>query len=176
MRSVITERGNITMRSPKLSMKKKTAVFVSAGIMTVAAAGAAFAYWTNTGSGDGSATTGTNVAITVNQTDSSDDALFPGGPATTLSGNFDNPNASQVYVASVTATIDTFSHQADDTKPACTEDDFQLDTASVPVAAEVNDGIAVGSWSGIELSMINDPLENQDNCKNVTVPLSFTSN
>ena len=40
------------MRSPKLSMKKKTAVFVSAGIMTVAGAGAAFAYWTTTGSGD----------------------------------------------------------------------------------------------------------------------------
>ncbi len=84
--------------------KKKMAAVV-AGLAVVGTSGVAFGYWTNAGSGSGTAATGTNAAITVNQTvDSSAPALYPGGPARTLSGTFTNPNPGKVYVANVTAT------------------------------------------------------------------------
>src|SRR5262249_56020869 len=85
-------------------------------VATITLAGVATAYWTQGGSGSGSANTGTTNNITVNQT-SVITGLYPGGPAATLSGNFDNPNGSGVFVTSVTASIAAFSVQPDLTKP-----------------------------------------------------------
>jgi len=77
-----------------VSRKWKVAITT---VALLACASAAFAYWTSTGSGTGDAATGSSGAITVVQT-SSVAGLFPGGPAQTLSGNFNNPNAGQVFV------------------------------------------------------------------------------
>lgn len=132
----------------------------------------AYAYWTTTGSGTGSAATGTTAGITVNQT-SVNTALYPGG-TTALSGNFDNTNASPVYVTSVSAVVAPFSLQADSSKPACTQADFTI-TGSAPVGAQVAVGSGQGSWSGLSLNMTNTSL-NQDNCKNITVPITYSSN
>jgi hypothetical protein len=42
------------------------------------------------------------------------------------------------------------------------------------VGAQVPVGTGVGSWSGLSLSMTNSG-SNQDNCKNVTVPVAYTA-
>ncbi len=133
--------------------------------------GLAFAYWTIGGSGSGSGTTGTASSITVNQTASAT-GLYPGG-SVGLSGNFTNPNPGKVYVTAVTAAITPFSVQADGTKPACTQADFSI-SGTASVGAEINAGSGVGAWSGLSLSMV-DAATNQDNCKNVTVPIVYTS-
>ncbi len=143
-------------------------------ILAIALAGGAFAYWTQGGSGTGSATTGTTVAITVNQT-SPITGLYPGGPTQKLSGNFDNPNAGNVYVTSVTAVIPVlWTAQANGSLPACTAADFTIG-GSAPVGAEINPGIAQGSWSGLTIAM-NDLGTNQDNCKKVSPPINYTAN
>jgi len=149
--------------------------WVLGGVAAVVAASAigAFAYWTVSGSGSGSASTGTgNVAVTVNQTSSSS-GLYPGG-SVGLSGNFTNPASFNQYVTSVSASIQSFSYQADNTKPACTNADFSISGSPAAVGQDVAPGTG-GSWTGITLSMTN-AATNQDNCKGVTVPVAYTSN
>ena len=67
-----------------------------------------------------------------------------------------------------------FSFQADLSKPACTQADFAIG-GGAPVGASVPSGVGVGGWTGLTVTMINGPL-NQDNCKTVTVPINYTSN
>jgi hypothetical protein len=149
--------------------------WVLLGVIALVVFGAvgAFAYWTTTGAGSGSATTTTGTAIVVNQTSTSS-GLYPGG-SVALSGNFDNPATFNQYVTSVTAAITAFSLQADNTKPACTQNDFSLSGNPATVGAQVVPGNGVGTWTGITLNMANTGA-NQDNCKGVTVPLTYTSN
>ncbi len=85
--------------------KKRNSIVVFAIIGAIAMAGAAYAYWTAGGSGTGSATTGTNAALTANQT-SVIDNLYPDGPVKPISGNFDEHQLpGPPYVESVTVTV-----------------------------------------------------------------------
>jgi hypothetical protein len=143
-------------------------------LLTLAMAGGAVAYWTQGGTGSGTAGTGNTVAITVNQTNAAITDLYPGQGPVALSGDFDNPNAGPVYVASVTAVVRAFTSQTDVGKPACTEADFQI-AGTASVAAEIPAGNAVGGWSGLTIELLNGA-GNQDNCKDVTVTIDYTAN
>jgi hypothetical protein len=152
-------------------IRKRTWVLLGAVFVAVMAAVGANAYWTTGGSGTGSASTGTTAAITVNQT-STPSGLYPGGSGA-LSGDFTNGNASPVYISSVTASVTAFSAQANGSKPACTQADFSISgTATVGAQVPVGTG---GSWSGLSLNMTNSGT-NQDNCKSISVPISYTAN
>jgi hypothetical protein len=158
------------MRVKKMNTRKLLAT--AAGLVgVVIAATAAFAYWTGSGSGTGSATTGTATNVTVVQTSASS-GLTPGG-SVALSGNFNNANSGSVSVASVTATIDSFSVQPDATKPACTQADFSI-TGTSNDPGVIASGTGVGSWSGLSLNMTNGAA-NQDNCKGITVPVTYSA-
>ena len=134
--------------------------------------GLAYAYWTQGGTGSGSATNGTTSAITVNQT-STATGLYPGGPAVTLSGSFTNPNAHSVSISSITAAVHTLNSQTDSGKPACTAADFAIGGSSG--ASVVPAGTGVGSWTGLTVRMLDNSL-NQDNCKNVSITIDYTAN
>ena len=144
---------------------------VAIGVPVVLSAGIAIAYWTNSGSGSGNAATGTTTSITVNQT-VSPTGLVPGGTVA-LSGNFNNTNTSKVFVTAVTASVTPFSVQPDATKPACNQADFTITGTSL-VGVEIVPGSGVGAWSGLSLNMV-DAATNQDNCKTVTVPITYAS-
>ena len=158
-----------------LSKKAKT-IIAGAAIAGLASAGGAYAYWTNSGTGTGTAGTGTNVGITVNQTSTVAD-LYPGGPAGTLDGTFTNTNPSPVFVEQVTTSIlnptapFTWTAQADLTKPACAAGDFTIHQPTL-THAEVITGTA---WAGGTIRLDNNA-GNQDNCKNVSPPIHYTSN
>lgn len=147
-------------------MSRKAVVVLTAFLL--AAAGAAFAYWTIGGTGTGSANTGTTTPITVNQT-STVTGLAPGTPAQALSGTFDNPNSGPVYVTSVTATV------AGTDKTGCTASDYTI-AGTANVGAQIPAGVGVGSWSGLTIAFNNKPSTNQDACKGATVSISYTSN
>lgn len=151
---------------------RKRSVLIAGIVGALAISGGALAYWTQSGSGDGQATTGSTSAITVNQ-NSSISGMYPGGTASALSGDFDNPNAHHVKIDSVTATVRTFSSQGDVAKPACTEADFAIGGTSG--ANDVPSGTGVGSWSGLTVSLL-DSSTNQDNCKNVTIDIDYLAN
>jgi len=145
--------------------RKKIAALV---VVLMALGGVAYAYWTTTGSGTGSASTGNIAQITVNQT-STITGLAPGLAAQTLSGNFDNPNDGPVYVTSVTATVTGTD------KAGCTASDYTI-AGSAAVNAQVAAGNAQGAWSGLTIQFNNKPTVNQDACKGATVNIAYTSN
>lgn len=164
-----------------LSKKQKIgATIAAAGVLAVAGGGIAFAYWTTTGSGDSSATAGTTSGtLTINGPATAPTGLYPGMAAAALSGTFTNTNLSKVYVQQVTITIENsnltaWSAQADNSKPACTASDFTI-VQPTATNAEVNTG-STSTWAGASIAMIDNGSANQDNCKNVTVPLHYSSN
>ena len=154
-------------------LSRKTAMSSVLVLVALSVAGIASAYWTTGGSGSGSATAGTTASVTVTQT-GTPAGLYPGGSAA-LSGKFNNTNPGSVRIAAVTAAVTAFSSVANDgTKPACTQADFSI-TGTATVNAEIPTGNGVGSWSGLTLNMIDNAGANQENCKNITVPITYTS-
>jgi hypothetical protein len=148
------------------SISKKGAIFgVSAGV-ALGLTGAALAYWTQSGSGNGTAQTGTTTAVTVNQT-TSVTGMYPGEAAVTLAGNFSNPNPGSVKVGTVTGALDTANLPA-----GCVAADFTV-AGSAVVNAEIPTGTNVGTWSGVTVQM-NDTAINQDGCKTKTIPILYT--
>lgn len=156
--------------TPKLNRRRKLLALCATLLVT---AGVAYAYWTTTGSGTGSASTGNAAAITVNQT-STPSGLYPGGPTAALSGNFNNPNSGPAYVGSVDAAISSVTGPNIDGTHPCTASDYQLNGFPVSVNAQVAAGNGVGSWSGASIQLLNSG-SNQDGCKGATVNLSYTS-
>ena len=157
-----------------MSRKFKHWLIASVGVVTLIAAAGGFAYWTNTGSGTGSAASGTNVGITVTQT-TTPTGLYPGGPTAALSGQFNNTNASKVYVHEVSATIASVTGPNITVPTPCTAADYQLNGFPVTVDAEVASGTGQGSWTGASLQLL-DSATNQNGCKGATVNLTYASN
>jgi hypothetical protein len=147
-------------------IKKKWAVVAVVAAVFIGG-GAAFAYWTQSGSGTGSAANGTTVPITVNQT-STISGLAPGLAPVPLSGNFDNPNPSAVYVGSVSATVTATS------VVGCLPGDYVIG-GTAPVNTEVASGTGVGSWTGLNVKL-TDTGVSQNLCKGATITISYTSN
>lgn len=144
--------------------KKRTAIAV--GILALVAVMGAYAFWTQGGTGSGSATAGTTSNITVNQT-STVTGLYPGGPAASLSGDFTNPNSGSVNISSVTATVSSVS-------PAgCATSNFSIGGSSGANTVPV--GTNVGSWSGLTIALAETNV-NQDVCKGAVATISYTAN
>jgi hypothetical protein len=152
--------------------KKLAALAIAAGVAITATA--ALAYWTTGGSGVGEAAAGDVVDITAVQT-SELDPMYPGDSPQTLSGNFNNGNAGPVYIASVTASIDSVSMAEGAPAGDCDADDFTLTNEVMLVGAEVASGDAKGAWTGAKLSF-NNKETNQDACKGATVNLAYEIN
>lgn len=154
-------------------MRKSTKRLIAIAATTVVllgGAGIAYAYWTAGGTGAGSGTTGTSEAITINQT-SVVTNLRPDGAAQPLSGTFTNTNDEPVYVATVTASIASIT----DGGPTCEATDYTLLNPVMTVNASIPVGASVGSWSGASIEFNNKPAENQDDCKDATVVLSYSA-
>lgn len=155
------------MRKPS---KKALAVLTTAALL--AGGGTAFAYWTNSGTGSGTAATGTNVAVTVKQT-STISGMYPGQAAQTLAGNFDNPNAGPAYVTAVTAT--GYTIDAPHVTAGCllTGGNYTLG-GTATVGADVPAGLNKGAWTGLTITM-NNLGTNQDACKGAVLTINYAS-
>jgi hypothetical protein len=155
-----------------MRLSKKLAIAAVSTVATVGIATSAFAYWTQSGGGSGTASAGSTTNVTVNQT-STISGLYPGGSPVTLSGDFSNPNSGPVKVGSVTVVVDpNWSARADSTKPACTADDFSIGGSAL-VNAEIASATHTGSWTGLTIKL-NDGSGNQDNCKNASAALVYS--
>jgi hypothetical protein len=148
-------------------------IAVITAVLMLVGGGIAFAYWTTTGSGTGSATSGTGGTITVNQT-STITELNPGAPAQTLSGTFTNNTESTYQVSSLTATVASVT-----TTPAggdCEPDDYVIaGTATFGDGGAVPIGTGVGSWTGLTIAFVDEAAEDQNACKGATVSISYTA-
>jgi len=165
--------GEHNKRKGGLAMRKSRKIAIVAGstVGALAIGGVAFAYWTQGGSGTGTGAAGTTTAITVNQT-TTPAGLYPGGPAASLAGNFDNPNPGAVNISGITAAVTSVTGGGtDSSKPACTTDDFLIGGSSGANVVPAGNGL--GSWTGLTLQLVDNGL-NQDNCKNAVAHVTYT--
>lgn len=153
----------------RLAHRRRTAAL--AGVLLLALAGAAFAYWTTSGTGSGSATTGDLSTVTVNQT-STLTAMFPGDSPQTLSGTFTNPNSGSVYVGTVTASIASVTKAGGAPAGTCDATDYTLSPTTATVNAQVATGTG-GTWSGPKIQFNNKTGADQNACKGATVTLAY---
>jgi hypothetical protein len=156
------------------SSKKRAAAIGAVAAITLVTGGVAYGYWTTTGTGDGSAKTGTSTAFTVVLGEVETPALTPDGPTQTVPVTVTNPSTGRQLLSSVVVKVanDDGSDWAED---GCTAADFQIDSAAPGAAATVttSQNLLPGAAStglSVTVRMI-DTGDNQDGCKEKVVPL-----
>lgn len=147
------------------SAKKAIATAAVTVVLLGGGLGGAIAYWSASGTGSGSGTTGTTLAVNAVQSSTVTD-LRPGGTAQAISGTFDNLNSAPTYVSTLTVAITSVTGGAG----SCDATDYTLANAVVTVNATVDDGTV---WSGPTI-VFNNKVTNQDGCKGATVNFGFT--
>jgi hypothetical protein len=171
-----------------INLLKKKRVLVGLTVAMLAVAGAAFAYFTSEGKGTGSATVGSATSWTVGETTPSGGPLYPDasiGGANIQTDGYKVKNAgsgsqslTQVEISVAEANGSAWSSQADETKPACTKNDFSV--GGQAVGSTWTDTALAGDFTAsqekttgsVTVELI-DNNANQDNCQGVTVPLYF---
>jgi hypothetical protein len=156
----------------KLNKKQKIVAVGTAAVVGVVGAGAAYAYWTTSGSGQGAATTGAETPVVIEQVGSAV-GLSPGAKPKAIDFAIRNPAAAgSQYVGSIRITIDSITNNG---VPAvgCSAADFDLVQPNA-INTAVPAGRTVLPASGATLAMKETGL-NQDGCKNVGVNLSFAT-
>lgn len=158
----------------KLLKSKRAIAATVIGAVAVAGTGiAAFGYWTTSGTGSGSATTTTDSGLTITQ-DNPISGLADGAPAVSVPLTVHNSASFDQYLTSASVAVGTITPaQLDPLKPACTAADFAV---GQPTNAPFN--VLAGSTHALTGTTIalKDTALNQDNCKNVSLVLTFTSN
>jgi len=156
-----------------LSKKAKT-IIAGAAIAGLASTGVAYAYWTTTGGGSGTAGTGTSQAVTMDQVGSIS-GLTPDSAPQNVNFSITNPATTNQYIASVTVTKSGLTAPLADGTHPCTLLDFSLTQPTV-VPGDLTSGAHTFSANGSTLQLVNNPSANQDGCKGATVSLTFTAN
>jgi hypothetical protein len=154
----------------KFSRKRS---LVLALVAALAISAAAIAYWTTSGTGAGSATSGTHLNTTVTQVGTIA-GLVPGGTAQQIGFKINNSKTTPQYVRTVAVAITSIKDATNTTVVSgCTTDDFTL-VQPTAINLDLPSGDSTFSPSGATLAM-NNLATDQDACKDVTVNLSFTA-
>jgi hypothetical protein len=156
----------------RLTKKCKT-IIAGAAIIGLASSGVAYAYWTTSGNGVGSATTGTSTAVTLLQVGTIS-AMTPGSAAQALDFSINNPVATNQFITSVVIAITGVTGPNIDGTHPCVATDYTLVQPTVTYG-DLTPGVHTYSPSGSTLHLVNNPVANQDGCKGATVALSFTA-
>ena len=156
----------------KIGSKKRFALIATTTAAVLVGSGVAFAYWTTTGSGTGSATAGNSSTVTVNQTGAAITGLYPGGPAVAVPFNIVNGNVSGQYIATVALSV-SGTRNGVVAQPGCTAADFTVTAGTI--GAVVPSGTTnYPTGNGATIKMIDTGV-NQNLCKTVTVDLAFAA-
>ncbi len=149
----------------KLSIGRNRFTGVAVGVIAAAAiGGAAFAYFTSTGSGSGTAPVNSTSPWVLSSGPIS--GFGPGTGTQNIVGTATNSLSQKEFIGTVTPTVSSTSN------PGCTAADFTLTNGVI-------NADTVSGASGLNFGTItfNDRAGvNQDACQGVTVTLSFTSN
>ena len=153
--------------------RRRAAIVLVPTVAGVFVAGTAFAYWTTSGTGTGSAATGTSAVVTVAQT-STVSNLVPGGPAQAVDFSIDNPQPTAQYITSVSIAIASITSGGNPVAgSACSAADFDI-VQPTAINQDVNPGVTPFTTKGATIAMKNTNY-NQNGCKSVTLNLSFTA-
>lgn len=156
-----------------IKTKKGIAFLAAIAAIAISAVGA-YAYFTSTGHGTGSATVGTSTALTITQTGSIS-GLTPNGPIVPVAYTINNPTANGaqnlgLVSASITTIDQTVAGQAAGT---CTAADFNLLPATSAVGTVAAGGTFNSATATEPTIQMIDTSANQDGCQGATVHLSL---
>jgi hypothetical protein len=168
-------------------MNLKVGIALLAATVAVVASVIAYAYFTSTGEGKGSATVGSATNWTVESDAPSGGPLYPddaigGDNIQTVSYTVTNAGSGSQYLTSVEIKVaeedgTEWTAQDDLAKPACSASDFSVGGQAVgdtwtdtALAGDFTAG--VDDTGSVTVEMIDNG-KNQDNCQGVTVPLYF---
>jgi len=149
---------------------RKRALIAIAALAVLAVTGAAFAYFTTSGEGKGSAAVGTSSAVSITQLGSVTN-LQPGGEAQAVDFAITNPLETKQFISKVEVSISSIEAPNAVGGLTCTEADFKL-TQPNAINKDLSTGETKFSPSGAKIAMV-DSESNQDGCKEATVHLTF---
>lgn len=153
--------------------KKKAAA--AGTILALIGGGAAYAYWTTSGSGTGAGSTTAGQTGNLTFTQDALTAMYPGDTPQTLKVKVKNVSSENAYVSTVKAFITT-------DKQGCTGADYLLGGTAAPSAAE---GARALTWTAQDLAktdgnadatstiQFNNTGANQDACKGAKVTVNY---
>jgi hypothetical protein len=168
----------------KFLMSKKGIVLLATMIAVVASAVGAYAYFTTTGDGTGSATVGTSSLFDVSSSPATGNALVPtalGDPNAeidTIAYAIKNMQEGNQHLSQVTVKVDPAYTNG---SPACTAADFSINGAAAGATVtlpknnnllSLSDAPANEYDSSITIQMVENGA-NQDSCQNESIPLLF---
>lgn len=142
---------------------RKKLALVAGTLAAVAFAGAAFAYFTNDGSGDGQASVGTSSEIQLDG--DAVGALVPGGPDAAATVTIHNPSEGYQFVGTVSGVVED--------NAGCLGEWFEVDSQ------DFNAEVAPGATESVDTAVrLLDPAvpTNQDVCKDKTMTITWSSN
>jgi hypothetical protein len=144
----------------KLFTKKRVAIALVALVVAVGTTVGALAYFSNAGSGTGTASVGSSAGVSLSS--SPVGTLYPGGADVPVTVNIQNNGSGAQYVADVSGSV------ADN--GGCLGAWFQVDTVhfNTDLAAHAS------TSTGTNVRML-DSGTNQDVCKNKTMTINWTS-
>ncbi|GAB3871335.1 hypothetical protein [Terrabacter terrigena] len=159
----------------KKSSKKKAAAIVTAGVLGLATAGGAYAYWTSAGGGSGTATTRDGASNIFGVTGGSTQAMFPGDSAQTVTATVTNNGTETYTVSAVKAYLTT-------DKTGCDGTDYKLNGSVAPTTAAgaVSLGLTAKDLAPAGTTTVDFTLQfnnkanaNQNACQAATVTVHY---
>lgn len=151
--------------------RKSVTLIVAAGL-TVAGTGVAFAYWTATGTGEGTATTGAIVGFTIASSPAQGGPLTPGGASETVAFTVTNPSTNVQTLGTVAVAIANADGSPWEAVAGCTSADYAVTVTTAPATGDV---AAKASVNGTATVSMNETGLNQDACQGADVPLYFST-
>jgi hypothetical protein len=156
-------------------ISKRTAVLLAVVAAAVMAAVGAYAYWTTTGTGSGTATVGTDTPWQVDTAAATGGPLTPGGPSQTVGYTVTNNSTGHQLLSNVAISVANSDGSAWDGPGTCSAADFEVNGAAAGTAYDhtaLAQNFAPGAAhaSSITIQMIDTGV-NQNDCRNAVVPL-----
>jgi hypothetical protein len=155
------------------SRNKKRALVIAACVSALAVAGAAFAYFTTTGSGTATDTVGSSSAVTLHATVPT--TLYP-GTSSTVTFTVDNPSPGAQRVGTIS--LASITADAGHT-PGCVVTTSGENPAFTMAPVAVNKVFPSGNGQSVTPTgslVMNDTGVSQDGCQGATLTLHLTSN
>jgi hypothetical protein len=164
-----------------IKSKKGVSLLAALAVVAIAAVGA-YAYFSSTGHGSGTASVGTSAGWAVTTGAATGGPLTPGGATETVAYHVKNNSTGNQQLNSVAISVANNDGTPWTAVAGCSKNDFALDAAAAGATQTdtLNVNLAPGAtYDGtITVAMVNrqdtvagDGTGNQDGCKNATVPL-----
>ena len=151
-------------RSKRRKIVALTAAFAVAG------SGAAFAFWTATGAGNGVAASGTIAGFVVTS-EAPIGAITPGGAGSLVNFTVTNPSTATQTLTTVTVTLADNTGTPWAPTGACLIADYNVNVTQPAPGPMLADGVEPGS---VTVTLDNTGV-NQDDCQGQVVPLYFVA-